>query len=230
MLYAYYTLKNARKRLANLKYLIEGGGRVEIDAVTAYRDPGDPSVIHQNIPNPVDHISPEIGSIASDFKAVLDQLIHAAYEVRNGKPPGPKSRTQFPVCKCPNDFRASIKRDLEGIPIIDHAFIEKLQPYNGHHCLLLLKSLANPYKHRRNPYLHAEDVLISGHASYSQADAENFLTLPKSGVRVPKSVQVNAHFRGKVTMKDGTPVIDALEVLQAEIASVFDSFKLYFGL
>jgi hypothetical protein len=43
--------------------------------------------------------------------------------------------------------------------------------------------------------LHAENVTIRGRGLHSEANPEDVLVLPKSGVRIPKSVQVNAQLR-----------------------------------
>jgi hypothetical protein len=229
---ALFTLKNARKHLLNLKDMVESGRYFEVDRITAYPNPRNANMIRNDLPNPLKYISPEVGAVAAEFRAVLDQLVAAGFEFRNGHapPPPPKCRTQFPICKFPNDFRSSIKRDLAGLLDPDVAFIEKLQPYNGHQTLLLLKTLADAHKHRKNVYLRANDgVTLHGHALYADASPEYFFVLPNSGVRVPKSVQVNARFKGKITMEDGQPVIDVLEILQAEVSSVLESFNSYFN-
>ena len=58
---AIFTLKNARKRLANLKDIVEGGGYFEVDRVSAQFDPGNPSIVKSDFPNPLKYISPEAG-------------------------------------------------------------------------------------------------------------------------------------------------------------------------
>jgi len=224
-----YTLKNARKRLANLKQTIEGGEYFEIDTATFDPHPRKPGWLRHDVPNPLKYISPEVGAIAAELRAVLDQTIHAAIVARG--PLLPKQRPQFPICQCPKNFRARIRQDLKGLSIPQVAFIGKLQPYRGHHWLAELKGLADAHKHRANIFLRApEGVLIHGRSLHTEASAEHFHVLPASGVHVPKSVQVNARFKGKVTLEDGRPVIEVLDILQAQISSLLDLLKARFGL
>jgi hypothetical protein len=224
MLDALFTLKNARKRLTNLKQTIEGGGSFDIDTATAYFHPTYPGIIRSDVPNPLHYISPEVGAIAAELRAVLDQMLYALLLKRLAKVP--ENRPRFPICKKPEDFRSRKPVDLKGLFEEDLAFIEELQPYKGFDWLLRLKKLADSHKHTGNVFLRATDGVVI----HAQADTEGFLVLPVSGVRVPKSMQVKAVFRGKITLEDGTPVVDLLEIFQAEVASMLDRFKTRFSL
>ena len=229
LLDAQFTLKNARKRLSNLKQSIEGGEYFDVDKITAYPHPRKHGVFSNDLPNPLNYISPEIGAIATESRAVLDQLLYAAIVSRLGR--DPTNRPQFPICKKLEHFQLRIKPDLEGLQIDDITFIQQWQPYNGHDWLRLLKDMADSHKHRKNVFLRAPDgVTLHGSAVYSNTSTEDFFVLPTSGVRVPKSVQVNARFKGKITLEDGRPVIETLEIIHAEIASLLDLFKARFNL
>jgi hypothetical protein len=225
---AYFTLKNARKHLLNLKQMIEGGGYFELDSVAFYPHPTKRGVLRQDVPNPLKYIAPEVGTIASESRAVLDQLVFAALTVRLGHEP--TNKPQFPICEKPEDFLSRVKPDLKGFPNEDIAFIEQLQPYKGHSWMLQLRDIANPHKHRKNSFLRAtEGAVVWAHAPRPNADAKDIFVLP-SGMRVPKAMQMNARMRGKITLENGAPVIETLEVIQAEIGALLDVFKQRFSL
>jgi hypothetical protein len=228
-----FTLKNARKRLRHLKQAVQVGGTLDVDTITSYPHPNKPGVIRQDIPNPLQHISPEVGAIAAELRAVLDQMLYALVVKRLGK--APENRPQFPICKKPEDFRSRENVDLIGLFKCDIAFIQQLQPRDGHDLLLTLKSLADSHKHRENIYLRATGVSLRAQAvtiATTNADThtEGYFLLPVSGVRIPKAMHVQAQFQGQITLADGMPIIDLLEVLQAEVTSLLDLFKAKFSL
>src|SRR5216683_2097283 len=226
----YTTLKRARKDLADLKGLVTRLQRGEHrDVVFGDQDPI--GHVQYELPNPLDDLSADVGVIAGQLRAPLDQLIHALFELRNGHPPPPKRRLQFPICEKPQDFRSRIKPDLEGLNVADIALIEKAQPYNGGNWLRDLKLLAEEHKHRKLVHVTStgrvqmrariadptdstgDTIAFSGLTSFK---------LPVSGVHTPKTMYVNTQITGSIVLSDGVPVVDKLEILQAEVTAVID--------
>jgi hypothetical protein len=233
------TLKRAHKDLANLKLTLETlrEGKYR-GSIVAKSDPANAGQIQYNLPNPLEDVSADIGVITGQLRAALDQLVHSLFELRNGHPPPAERRTQFPICKSPQDFRSRIKPDLEGLDDADIALIEKAQPYNGGHWLADLKLLAEEHKHRQLVYVtsgsrvqfHASvqepgQTLLIGIVEDPTDTTGLFHTLPVSGVRVPKAMNVDTKIAGPVAFRDGIPVIEKLQVLEAEVAYVVDAFK-----
>jgi hypothetical protein len=234
------TLRGARKRLTNLKIEIESLRHFKLDSVSVNPHPSRrPNLVRYNLANPLEDISAELGSISADLRAVLDQIVYALCELRTGQPPPPKSRTQFPICKTPNDFQSRIRPDLEGLWFPDVAAIERLQPYNGGNWLRRLKEFADAHKHKTQITIQSRMIQKDHRRDYTlqeiKANPEAFTTLPSVGIAlmsgtiypvpVPKTVQVNANFTEEVTFSDGSPVIYTLEILQAEMPRLLMSSK-----
>ena len=222
------TLKRARKDLAALKGRIEALRQSgEREFISLQSKPQGAGVWwHYRLPNPLKDVSADVGVIASMLRSVLDQVVFALYELKNGHPPPPKRRTQFPICKCQDDFDSRRKPDLEGLDIKHIALIEELQPYNGGHWLARLKSLAEEHKHRKNIFLKTHGAGGSFRARATEpTNLDSFETLPISKTQLPKSMSVDAYVTGTIMFDDGTPIIDTLEIVQAQVTSVIDSFK-----
>jgi hypothetical protein len=221
------TLKNARKHLTDLKGLIEGLRHTQLDAVGVQLHPTQPQVVRYKFTNPLDDIGAEIGTIAVNLRAVPDQIVYALYELRNGKVS--EHRSQFPICKTPNDFKGRIKPDLKGLSIEDVAMIEQLQPYNGAHWLQRIKELADEHKHRQQIPIQSKMVIQPISQSWSfeevKTNPATFRALTGLPVPIPKTMHVNAGLTDVIKFRDGTPVVDTLEICQAQIASVVDLFN-----
>jgi hypothetical protein len=218
------TLKRARRDLSNLKELVANlqcGGHREL--VFGNQDPT--GRVQYELPIPLQDLSADVGVVTGQFRAVLDQLVHALFELRNGQPPPQKIRLQFPICEKRQDFRSRIKPDLGGLDVADIAMIEKAQPYNGGNWLLDLKRLAEEHKHRKLIYLTSTSrVQMRAHIA-DPTDTAGHHVLPASGVHTPKAMYVNTQIAGPIALNDGSPVVDKLEMLQAEVTSMVDAFK-----
>ncbi|MFZ0657697.1 MAG: hypothetical protein WAM05_03220, partial [Candidatus Binataceae bacterium] len=157
------------------------------------------------------------------LRAVLDQLVHSLFELRKGYLPPAKRRMQFPICKCQEDFCSRIKPDLEGLEVADIELIKKFQPYHGRNWLWELKLLAEEHKHRKLIFLQSGSR-VQYHASASGPAEANYIRLP-IGVGAPKTMNVNTRIAGPIALRDGTSVVDQLEVLQAEVIHVVGAFE-----
>jgi hypothetical protein len=226
------TLKRTRKDLAQLKERLETFRQSgEREFINLEPDRKLPGLWHYRLPNPFKDVSTDVGVIATILRSVLDQLVFALFELHNGHPPSPKRRTQFPICQSPNDFNSRIKPDLEGLDIEHIALIGKLQPYNGGHWLTRLKAIAEEHKHKKLVYLKA-DSPSGGRYSARATEPTNLDTFHrfKSGARAPKTMYVDSYITGNILLSDGTPIMDTLEILQAQVASVIDAFNSLFDL
>ena len=137
---------------------------------------------------------------------------------------------QFPICEKPQDFRSRIKPDLEGLNVTDIALIERAQPYNGRNWIRDLKLLAEEHKHRKLVDLTSTSgVQMRAHIATDPTDLASYHMLPASGVRAPQTMNVNTKITGPIALRDGTPVVEKLEILQAEVTAVVDAFKPLFN-
>jgi hypothetical protein len=222
------TLKRARKDLANLKEQVANLQRGEhCDLV--FGNQGPTGRVQYESPVPLQDLSADVGVITVQFRATLDQLVHSLFELRNGNPPPSKRRLQFPICEKPQDFRSRIKPDLEGLDGSDIASIERAQPYHGGKWLLDLKRLAEEHKHRKLIYLTSTSrVQMRAHIA-DPTDTSGYHVLHPSGVHAPKTMYVNTQIAGPIALNDGSPVVDKLEMLQAEVANMLDAFKPLFN-
>jgi hypothetical protein len=140
-------LKMAHKHLRDLKAEILALSQPQIDTIKVQPHPRRPGTLRAKLPKGTDDISALTGAFAVALKSALDQLIHALWELDTGKPVPPK-RGQFPICEKPEDFKARIKPDLEGLSVEHRTLIESLQPYKRCESLRRLPKMANEDKHR----------------------------------------------------------------------------------
>jgi hypothetical protein len=136
---------------------------------------------------------------------------------------------QFPICEKPQDFRSRIKPDLEGLDVADIALIEKAQPYNGGNWLRELKLLAEEHKHRKLVHVTTTSAVQMRAHIADPTDSTGYLVLPVSGVHTPKTMYVNTQITGSIVLRDRVPVVDKLEILQAEVTAIIDAFKRLFN-
>jgi hypothetical protein len=216
------TLRRARKELAELKATIKAIGQSQTDIIAAQRHRTNPRVVRYKFVNPLQDISVQIGVIAGIYRAVLDQLVFALFELRNGHPP--PHRSQFPICQQQKDFQSRVKPDLKGLQVEDIALIERLQPYNGRQWLRTLKLLAEEHKHRKLINIFSVGGRATFHATSIYTNPDSLIPLPSGRVFAPKAMQVESRVTGDIAFSDGTPIIDTLEILQAEVASVLEAF------
>jgi hypothetical protein len=220
------TLKRARKDLADLQDAVLKLQRGEqLDPILGNFNPQ--GIVRYNLPNPLQDLSVSVGVITGQLRAALDQLVYSLFELHQGHPPPSKRRTQFPICTTPEDFRSRIKPDLEGLNVGHITLIERSQPYHGRQWLKELKLLAEEHKHRKLVYIHSGSRVQMSFRAADTAETK-FFVLPRSGVKTPKAVNVYTRIVGPIAFRDGTPVIDKLQILEAEVAGIVDAFKPFF--
>jgi hypothetical protein len=219
---AYAKLERAREHLERVKERIEALRQPHVDSVPVRRDPSDPKVIAGwTMPNPIDHrMSPMIGDVVQNLRAALDHLVHAIAWVDSGQP---QKHTQFPVDDAPQKFSGHSATFLKGVSVSHVARLEQLQPYNGCKWTELIRDLSNTDKHR-------ELIVISssGRGTFSfglilKRDAETGRFVPASD-----TLQMQSSFTQQITLRDGTPIVDALHAALSQAAHLLDEFKTTF--
>jgi hypothetical protein len=214
-------LKWAHEELMRLKDEIAALPKRQVEVVTAKPKRTNPKIIQYRQPNRLISISASIGSFAVALRSALDQMVYALSELDSGKQ---GKRTQFPIYDLPKDFQRGVAKDLEGISMEHRATIERLQPYNGGRWLSTIQRLSNDDKHRRLIRIVGTGITFRGSAVIkTKTYLDNFI--PVDGSWTPRTVEVDSRITGKIAFADGTPIIDTLEILQAEVRAVVDAFK-----
>jgi hypothetical protein len=215
------TLRRTRLRLADLKGRLGTGFSLD-ELVPLQSHPKVQGRVRYKMSNPLDDIAAEVGAIVGQYRAVLDQVVHSLIELRSGAVP--PQRSQFPICKTAKDFNLRAKLDLIGLLPSDAAMIEKLQPYNGVFWTRRIKELAEEHKHRK-----LIDVKANGGATFNGTPVTaNFTAFSRlaSGSLIPSAVAVRSEVRGPFTFKgDGSPVVETLEALQANVLALVEELK-----
>jgi hypothetical protein len=235
------TLKVARKQLLELKKDISELSKPQTEFIPVRRHPRRPEMVRAKLPKRTDVLSAQVGDLAMNLQSALNQLVAALWELDCGEPPLPHS-AKFPICQEPKDWKSCINRDLEKLSTEHQALIETLQPYRRCHRLGLLPDLANQHKHAARK---AGDILaitatgditweLSHHvriprdptaSTEGDADFKRFVRVdPRLYVR--DTMQVQSHITGEVVFREsGEPVIQLLEILNAEVADIVAKFE-----
>jgi hypothetical protein len=148
------------------------------------------------------------GEISNSLRSALDYLIARLVELDEGVV---TSNNQFPIEQRPKQFRENRNRHLAGVNDAHAARIEALQPYSGRDpWLLRLQELSNLHKHRdlvETPH----DVVITVTASQTEGK--------------PGELSLNIGTKPLLSLRNGPPILDALEMLKSQVTRTLDSFK-----
>ena len=156
-----------------------------------------------------------VGEAVYNLRAALDYLI---FELSFFDTRSIQDGTQFPIEDTSQGWRRRISKSkdprrpnwCEFLTPIHQAAIMKLQPCAGCKWTGMLRSLSNPDKHRT--------------LTIVQFDTQDNAAAGVSHT----SMYVSHNFTIDITFDDGAPVIKTLQILQAEVTSVLDSFKTEF--
>jgi hypothetical protein len=119
---------------------------------------------------------------------------------------------QFPIESCEKVFSKRRSTLIKGISQEHIVMIERVQPCNGCNWTRLLVTISNLDKHWE---LVPLDLYINSFTE--QFDTE--------GNSDEDSVYVNTVYEREITFSDGTPVIEALQEIQTQIAQLFEEFN-----
>jgi len=149
-------------------------------------------------------------------RAALDYIIFIVSQRDAGDEFHPDDdRTQFPIEKAPQLFPRNRKSFLRHLTPEHFAMVEKCQPYNGLHSLLLLNRLSNVDKHRE--FIHPSFIgMISGIIVPAKAQAES-----PSSIGEMKGERRHTF---QVLLDDGTPIEEALTNIVSEVSEIVNYF------
>lgn len=226
---AYVRLNWAMKRLTELKSVVEAfidreheiaEGTIQINP-----QPGVPfQITRPESPIPGD-VPVLLSEVIQHLRSALDYLVFQLAILDSG---AEQKQTQFPIENSPNQFGGQSKSRLKGLNTAHIAAIEKLQPYNGVNWTRLLRDLSNPDKHRHlSTQIHNTAIELAHGNDPTQVFAPpgvKGLFIDVTTVSEPR-MYVQFHVAFFIAFEDGTPVIDTLEQIQAEVANVLADFK-----
>lgn len=138
--------------------------------------------------------------------------------------------TQFPIEDKRKGFEFRIKgKGLGGINARHVAMIEQLQPYQGCQWTAALRDISNPDKHREFVAIRG-DWRIEWRHSLNEPDPARLAALLGTMHRAyhpgrGAEVDVKLRFISTILLDGGTPVTDALEEIQAQVAATLTAFK-----
>jgi hypothetical protein len=163
------------------------------------------------------------GEIIYNLRSALDYLVFKLAQLDSGVE---QEGTQFPIVDAQKDWPSNVGRLLKGVNNAHVVAIERLQPYNGCDWSRRLRDLSNPDKHRHlivtggngDFFVHSSLVTnLSGCLGYEREAPH-----PVPGQAL---VKVKVDFRGKVTFRDGSPIVGTIKQIEAGVANTLATFK-----
>ncbi len=157
------------------------------------------------------------GDAANSFRSSLDYLVGQLAVLDSG--PGNR-RTQFPIEDSPDGFRKRRTTYLSGLSNVHVDAIARLQPCNGCDWTKNLAVLSNLDKHN-------ELVLIRHAIGYRFTPTQR----PKNTAGpTPVRLRVKMEFQPvlQIALRDGLPLKETLQEIEAQVTQTLDAFKLEF--
>ncbi len=151
-------------------------------------------------------IGPIVGDVACNLRGALDQLVYALAWADSGKPRG---RARFPIARSAKRFKAE-KRKLRGLSKRHVRAIECLQPYWVGAWTVHLRDLSLPENHMR-----LRLVAAPGPEELRHRDDPSG---PWLNIAVDFDVALSEAF------PDGSPVVETLELLAAQVQAAISAF------
>jgi len=205
-------INRANKHLAWLEEFCQG--RHKVDSVRIR--PDDPQLnpgrkdleewFQANLPE----VRIQVGEFANCFRSALNYVACALAEQDSGSV---GNSVQFPIESDPDIFKSRRNTFLKGINDPHIALIQACQPYNGWKCLGLLRDLSNFYKHRGLIILPEEAHYVGWNRGYTQTQSGQI------------AMNVEPHLMFKITLPNGSPIVEALKVVQLRVTQMLDQFK-----
>jgi hypothetical protein len=227
---AFERVRRAGEHLVELKNGIEVWRAAQAKTAAINPDPEHPDKLIAGIiavvPIPL-RAGILVGEICYNLRAALDYLVFELAYLDSGIR---QDGTQFPIEGKEKDFRYRQKGGwLKGINDAHVAAIELLQPYNGCAWTKTLQAIRNPDNHRTLSAFMGDMGLDIAIAGTDPPDAE-FNSKPGiiSRTMHPHTrleVNVKLHLTTVIKLTDGTPVMEALEVVKLKVAETLDAFK-----
>ena len=231
---AFERVARAEKHLTDLRLALAEWLVEQENALIPQFDPNPP---HNLIPDVSNCVGPPlivgvlIGEIAYNLRSALDYLVFELAKLDSGIE---QSATQFPIenTKESFDYRAKTRGLLKGINTAHAAAIERLQPYTGCKWTGILRDISNPDKHREFARIRGNYTVFVSH-SLNEPNASRFAAIARSIRRayhplIRAEVDMKLVLTSTITLDDGTPVTQALEQIQLEVANTLALFKTEF--
>jgi hypothetical protein len=225
---AFPRINQAGEHLGNLMRQIDLFRQEQLDSIVVQLDPqtgSEPSLVHTKesvIPLAWSVLT---GEICYNLRGALDYLIYELAILDSGKI---SAHTQFPIEDKEKGFAHRKKRGwLDGLNTAHETAVEALQPYRGCKWTKVLRDLSNVDKHVRlimNEGAFALDI-------FPDADRLRFLDIPGAEKRARdpvsgKEMTVKLNLTISIQFSNGTPVIETLKELHAQVGDtvfMFDS-------
>ena len=153
-----------------------------------------------------------IGDFIHNIRSALNYIAIGVWRFDSPKIE-PSNRFQFPIESCQDEFLRKRRSTFKGISDKHIALFKRFQPCYGCDWTRLLVELSNKDKHWE---LVSVDLYIN--SSTCEVDAE--FTDADDG-----SVQMDTIYEREITFSDETPVIEALEEIQTQVAHLFEKFN-----
>ncbi|HWO93442.1 MAG TPA: hypothetical protein VNL92_01630 [Dehalococcoidia bacterium] len=199
---------------------------VETGSIAHYLAEGPPRT------EDVDRARVLVGETIQALRRTLDYIVFQVAFLDSGSE---QNDTQFPIDEHPETFWRRLKRSergtrdhscyLIGVDRKHAAVFERYQPYKGTQWTPLLQAISNRDKHRRLAIIIPSARVERGEVGQADEsvqagdDGFTYTLITKDGVYMKFPI------RAFVTFEDGLPVVQTLEELKAEVASVLEEFK-----
>jgi len=171
-----------------------------------------------------------VGEVIYNLRAALDYLV---YELAWQDSGAEQHGTQFLIENVPSDpkhpergFQPRSKTCLAGFHKHHIDAIENLQPYKGCAWTKTLRDISNPDKHRQLTAIGGSMESISRIESGISGSLNNRSGQILRGVGGSYTdTNIDLQYAIKVTLPDGTPIVETLEILKGKVAATIDAFK-----
>jgi hypothetical protein len=223
----YLLLRRAKEHLADLEAeindIVETNHDIRTDDGNPWEGQGPDTMYGELIltdpaPQP---IRGKVGEFAIGLRAALDFMTVMLARFDSGSNEFDHI-SQFPIDDFPDKFPGHRKSYLKGISDEHIAFFERYQPYKGCNWMKRLRDLSNTGKHIdlvlvRTDYSRLFGTTWENGGEYDEAEGS------VNGYEVHVE-----EITAEITFPDGTPVVDALKVIHAQVTQIFQEFKTLF--
>jgi hypothetical protein len=151
-----------------------------------------------------------VGEAIYNLRAALDYLVYELAILDSGIV---QHGTQFPIEDSKSGWQRKRPQYLVGISAKHQGAIELLQPYKGCNWTKTLRGLSNPDKHKTLTIIRLGPLIT------------NTNVFSGSGIVTAPPMKVYRQFSFDIVFDDGSRVIETLQELQSNIASVLDGFN-----
>lgn len=223
---AYIRLDRAREHLADLKAIAIEVCNAQTEATVVQTQPAgmvEPGqMAHLFSVDNTRHkpVPPRCGVLVGDFaNSIRTSLNYLVQRLAELDTPGVIcKRAQFPIELSPERFRGNTSGPrgfLYGVNASHTALIESLQPYSGCKWTEALHLISNRDKH--------VDLVVVQHDQSVSMVAHTKPTADGAPAQCHMQVHIQPVLR--ISLADGIPLIETLEVIESQVSQLLDAFK-----